>query len=144
MLTPWEDIELGIESGSTEVELTHEIIDEYLESMDLDYSLFRRDRGDDRIAPPDLAPKLAARNLYTDYIREHFGNPIRAKQAFAFDRAVRVGTRLKATGRLVEKYERREKQFLCFEAQFTDGSGTTFLRDHRTFLLVPPSFLIKQ
>ena len=72
--------------------MTHKIIDEYLESIDLDYPLFKGDRGGGRIAPPDLAPKFAARNLYTNYIRDHFGNPIRAKQALAFDRVVLLGS----------------------------------------------------
>ena len=140
----WEDIEIGLEAGTVEITLTHALIDEYIDVMGIDYPLFQRERGDDRISPPDLAPKLAARKLYTNYIREHFGKPIRAKQAFAFERAVRVGTRLKATGHLVDKYERREKRFLCFGADFTDSSGTIYLRDQRTYLLVPPGFLIKQ
>jgi acyl dehydratase len=142
MPIPWDELEIGTETGRVELTLTDEMIDEYLASMDSDHPWFTGDEraSGGRTAPPDLVPKLAMTALFQDYIQRDIGPNIRAKQAFKFLAPVRPGMRVKAVGRLVEKYERRGKRFITLEALFTDEQGTPLVLDRRTQLVLSPDF----
>jgi acyl dehydratase len=146
MAIPWDELELGTETGRFEVTVTAEMIDDYLASMDSDHPWFAG--GDSpfggRIAPPDLVPKVAMTALFQDFVQRDIGPNIRAKQTFKFFAPVHVGTRVRAVGRLVEKYERRGKHFITLEALFTDESGQPLVLDRRTQLVLSPDFKIKK
>ena len=146
MPVPWDDLEIGTETGRFELTVTSEMIDEYLASMDNDHPWFTG--GDSpfggRTAPPDLVPKLGMTVLFQDYIQSVIGPNIRAKQAFKFFAPVRPGMTVKAVGRLVEKYERRGKRFITFEALFTDEHGTHLVLDRRTQLVLSPDFQMQK
>jgi hypothetical protein len=141
----WEDIKIGVESGSIDMIVTDEMIDEYSESMECDYQAFLRDaESTDRIVPPDMVPKLAMRPLFTNYLNQHIGKGVRAKQAFKFHHPVQVGMRVRAVGYLVDKYERRDKRFVSFEALFESDVATPLLTDRRSIMVVQPNFLMRE
>lgn len=146
MPIPWEELQVGTETGRFELTVTGEMIDEYLASMDNDHPWSAGTEGPfgGRTAPPDLVPKLAMTALFQEYIQRDIGPNIRAKQAFKFFAPVRPGTKVQAVGRLVEKYERRGKRFITLEALFTDEKGTPLVLDRRTQLVLSPDFQLQK
>lgn len=146
MAIPWDDLEIGTETGRFELTVTDEMIDDYLASMDNDHPWFT---GSDspfggRTAPPDLVPKLAMTALFQDFVQRDVGPNIRAKQAFKFFAPVRPGATVRAVGRLIEKYERRGKRFITLEALFTDEAGSPLVLDRRTQLVLSPDFQMRK
>lgn len=136
--------QIGTETGRIELVIGDRDVDDYLHAMDMDASLYPRDGTGKRIAPPELAPKLAMMTLIQDYCLRVIGNNIRAKQAFVCLKPVYVGSRIRAVGRLVDTYERRGKQFVTFEAVFTDEAGERLVIDRRTQLVTGANFKLEK
>ena len=136
--------QIGTETGRMELVINDSDVDDYLRAMDMDASLYPRDSPGRRIAPPELAPKLAMMTLIQDYCLRVIGNNIRAKQAFVCLKPVYVGTRIQAVGKLVDAYERRGKQFVTFEAVFTDEAGKQLVIDRRTQLVTGANFKLEK
>jgi acyl dehydratase len=146
MPIPWDALEIGTETGRFAMTVTDEMIDEYLASMDNDHPWFT---GHDtpfgeRLAPPDLVPKLAMTALFQEFVQRDIGPNIRAKQSFEFLAPVHPGTKVRAVGRLIEKYERRGKRFITLEALFTDERGTPLVRDRRTQMVLSADFAMSR
>ena len=146
MPIPWDELQIGIETGRVELTVTGRMIDEYLDSMDSDHPWFTGGENPfgARTAPPDLVPKLAMTALFQEFIHREIGPNIRAKQAFKFFAPVHPGMKVQAVGRLVEKYERRGKHFVTLEALFTDDKGTPLVLDRRTQLVLSPDFKMQK
>lgn len=140
MTTPWEDLAPGTETGSIEFVLTERMIDEYLEAMECSHPWFEGGAlpYPTRIAPTDMLAKIAMTEVFQNYIHRELGPNMRARQSFKFCAPVPVGTKIKAIGRLTEKYEKRGKRFVTLEAVFTDEHGKELLVDKRTQYLFPP------
>ena len=140
MPTSWEDLVPGTETGSVEFVVTEAMINDYVEAMELKHPWF--DGGQSpysgRIAPTDMIAKLAMTEVFQNYIQRELGPNMRSRQAFKFFAPVRAGMKIKATGRLAEKYERRGKRFISMEALFTDEQGNALLLDKRTQYLLAP------
>ncbi len=146
MAMTWDTVPIGAETGHTELVVTDQMIDEYLAAMELDLPWFTGAAAPygKRIAPPDMVPKLCMYTLFQDYLHREIGANIRAKQAFAFYAPIPVGTKVTAVGRLVEKYERRGRRFVTFEALFTDEAGNKLVLDRRTQLVLGENFNIEK
>ena len=142
MPVPWEALPIGAETGTFETVVTDAMIDEYVASLEITNPWFTTGPSPygGRVAPPDMLPKLAMNDLYQNFLHRVMGENMRAKQAFTNYAPVRPGMRVKASGRLAEKYERRGKRFVTFEALFTDEEGRALVLDRRTqYLPVPRS-----
>jgi acyl dehydratase len=122
-----------------ELVVTGPMIDEYLEAMELAHPWFSGGESpfQGRIVPSDMIAKLAMTDVFQNYIQRELGPNMRSRQAFKFFAPIPVGMKVKATGRLTEKYERRGKRFVTMEALFTDEQGTPLLLDKRTQYLFP-------
>ena len=141
MPTPWEDLDPGTVTGSEEFVVTDVMIDEYLDAMELDHPWFSSGVSPYkvRIAPTDMIAKLSMIDVFQNYIQRELGPNMRSRQAFKLYAPIRAGMKVKATGRLAEKYERRGKRFVTMEALFTDEEGAALLLDKRTQYLLPPA-----
>lgn len=139
MPTSWEDLTPGTVTGSIEFVVTDEMIDVYLDAMELSHPWFTTGASPytSRLAPSDMIAKLAMTEVFQNFTQRELGPNMRARQAFKFYAPVRSGTKVKATGRLTEKYERRGKRFVTMEALFTDEQGNPLLLDKRTQYLLP-------
>jgi acyl dehydratase len=146
MAMTWDEVNVGAETGRTDLLVTDAMIDQYLEAMELDLPWFAAAAPPyaTRVAPPDMVPKLCMNALFQDFLHREIGPNIRAKQAFSFYAPIPVGTRVHAVGRLVEKYERRGRRFVTFEAVFTDDSGRKLALDRRTQLVLGQDFNIEK
>jgi len=140
MATTWEDLIPGTVTGSIEFVVTDQMIDEYLDAMEFSHAWFTTGAAPyaTRIAPTDLVAKLAMTDVFQNYIHRELGPNMRARQAFQFYAPIRAGAKVKATGRLTEKYEKRGKRFVTLEALFTDEKDNPLLLDKRTQYLLPP------
>lgn len=145
MAMTWDTVPIGAETGRADLVVTAAMIDEYLAAMELDLPWFTGGAPPygARIAPPDMVPKLCMQALFQDYLQREIGPNIRAKQAFTFYAPIPVGTSVRAVGRLVEKYERRSRRFMTFEALFTDAAGHKLVLDRRTQLVLGENFHIE-
>jgi acyl dehydratase len=141
----WEGLAIGTEAGRVEIAVTDAMIDDYLETMELDCPFFLRPIPPfaARIAPPDMVPKLAMAVLSEAFCNRVVGPNIRAKQVFQFFVPVFAGTLVRATSRVVEKYERRNRRFVTLEALFVDGAGQRLALDRRTQMVLGSDFAMK-
>lgn len=142
MVTRVEDVDVGVVSGVAEIAITDEVVDEFLAAMEMDDPIFRLGavQGGKRLAPSHLPPKLALYPLYGDFIEREFGGAVFAKQTFRFHNPVWVGSTVKATAKLIETYERRGKNFVVFEGQFSDEANKPLATERRTVIPLFPAF----
>lgn len=142
MATRPEDVTIGTESGTVEIDLTDAIVDEFLAAMEVDEPLFTKGAVESgkRLAPPHLAPKLSLYPLYGKYIDGELGGAVFAKQTFTFHAPAWVGTKVRGRAKIVDKYERRGKNFVVFEGEFTDEAGKPLVTERRTVMPIASGF----
>lgn len=136
MGTELESTAIGVATGTFEIVITDEVLDDFLAGMEMDDPIFAPGGFEPgrRLAPSHLAPKLGLYPLYGDFIEKHFGGAIFAKQMFALHAPVWVGEPVSGEAKLVERYERRGKNFVVFEGRFTDRDGQLLVLERRTVM----------
>lgn len=134
MTTEWQDLEIGVETGRFSLFVTNEIIDEYVDSLEITHPWYTSPNSPygGRIAPPDMLPKLGMDVLFQEYAGRVVGRNMRARQAYKFYAPIKPGMTVSAIGRLTDKYEKRGKRFVTFEALFVDEAGNPLVLDMRT------------
>jgi acyl dehydratase len=138
-----EALQVGETVGEVVLTITEEMVDAYAEAVgDFNPLFMENDITGRRIAHPELLPKIATDILWVPMF-ERMPN-IRAKQAYTYLEPVRTGLTYRASGSVVEKYEKRGKLFLVFEAIFRDEGGKEVLRDRRTQLVLSEDVTIKR
>ncbi len=135
-------LQIGEAVGEVSITITEAMVDAYAAAVgDFNRLFMEKDAGGRRTAHPELLPKIAMETLWMP-IFERMPN-IRAKQAYTFLAPVRTGQTYHAVGRVAEKYEKRGRLFVVFEAAFMDATGTEVLRDRRTQLVLTEDVTIK-
>ena len=127
-----------------EVAVTDAMVDAYAAAVGDFNPLFifmEKDGAGARSAHPELLPKFAMDSLWLPTF-ERMPN-IRAKQAYTYLEPVQTGLTYRATGYVAEKYEKRGRLFVVFEAIFKDAKGREVLRDRRTQLVLSEEVTIK-
>jgi acyl dehydratase len=126
-----EALQIGEVVGEVSVTVNDAMIDAYAAAVGDDNPLFmEKDASGRRIAHPELLPKFAMENLWMPIFERM--PTIRAKQAYTCREPVRTGQSYRAVGYVADKYEKRGRVFVVFEAIFTDEFGKEVLRDRRT------------
>lgn len=128
----YEDIEVGRSLGSLEWVVTEEMIDQQCH-MDIDYHFwFSVDSPwGGRIAPPQISyrpPRWLISRTYN--VRGLF-----IKWEMENVRPIRPGVKLTVSGRIADKYVRKEREFVVYEAEATEESGDVIFRTRRTHVL---------
>ncbi len=137
-----EALQAGDIVGEVAITITEAMVDDYAAAVEDFSPLFmQRDASGRRIAHPELLPKFATDILWVPMF-ERMPN-IRAKQAYTYLELVRTGLTYRAVGYVAEKYEKRGKLFIVFEAAFKDEDGKEVLRDRRTQLVLTDEVAIK-
>jgi hypothetical protein len=138
----WSTIPVGARTGELTIEVTDQLVDDYLQIMGwFDLPWFTRPTAPftARVAPPDLLPKLGMTALVQAHVWERLGPNIRVRQAFSFHAPVLVGARVRGVGHLHDKYERRGKHFVVMRVVYRGEDGTTLVVDERTQLMLGES-----
>ncbi len=144
MFNSWEEITVGAQTGSVDFVVTEAMVDEHLAAVELDGKwLEEPSDGGKRVIPSDLLPKLSMKALFTDYMLTNVGPNMRVKQTFKFFSPVYSGTRILATGRISDKYEKSAKRYVALEAMFTDTEGTPLMLDQRVVTVLGENFKMK-
>ena len=138
-----ERLQIGEAVGEVAITITEAMVDAYAAAVGDFNPLFmeKRDVAGRRIAHPELLPKFATDVLWVPMF-EQMPN-IRAKQVYTYLEPVRTGLTYRARGYVAEKYEKRGRLFLVFEAIFKDENGKEVLRDRRTQLVLTGEVTIK-
>ncbi len=130
-----EALTIGETVGEVSITITDAMVDAYAAAVgDFSPLFMKKDAGGRRIAHPELLPKIATDALWVPLF-ERMPN-IRAKQAYTYLEPVRTGVTYRARGTVADRYEKRGRLFLVFEAIFKDEVGREVLRDRRTQLVL--------
>ena len=127
----FEDIEVGQSIGEMEWQVTDELIDLQCH-LDQDFDpLFFPQGGNARIAPPQITYRpprwlfsraYNVRGLFVRWESESF-------------RAIEANTTLKVAGSIVEKYIKKDREFVVYETEGKDAAGNLVFRTRRTHVL---------
>ena len=127
----FDDIEIGHSLGQMEWQITDELIDLQCQ-LDQDFDPMYFPQGDAaRIAPPQITYRpprwlfsraYNVRGLFVRWENESF-------------RAIEPNTTLTVTGTIVDKYIRKEREFVVYQAEGRDAAGNLVFRTKRTHVL---------
>jgi acyl dehydratase len=128
--TAYEGFEVGASLGPVEFTIDAGIADAWLELHEGDGAWYRAAGG---IVPSSVLSLYLLPVLYQRY--PPLQGIVLTRQQFAFHRPLRAGEPLTAAGRVVEKYERRGRQFIRWSAEFRTADGTLVVDAANSFML---------
>jgi hypothetical protein len=115
---------VGDEYGPLEYTLTPEKLE-----------LYRRAIGDPEAVFATIASKDYANLLRTRYT---LGEVVNARHETRYHRPPEVGDRVRITGRLVDRFVKRERPFIVVETISTDAAGEVLVESRTTLALGRP------
>jgi acyl dehydratase len=131
----YEALQVGEEFASDEHLVTPEDIETYAFAVDDPHPWFlEASPFGGPVAHPTLTGNQALHMRHNKYI-VHAG--LHAKMEFQFLEPVRPGMRVRSRGRLIDKYERRGKQFMVTSFVTEDEAGRPLVRGQFTQMLIP-------
>jgi acyl dehydratase len=131
----YEALTVGEQFVSDTHLVTPEDIEAYAFAVDDHHPWFTEEsRFCGRVAHPTLMANQALHLRHSKYV-VHAG--LHAKMEFNFLEPVRLGMRLRSRGTVVDKYERRGRQYMVTEFVTEDENGTTLVRGQFTQMLIP-------
>ncbi|HYD57666.1 MAG TPA: hypothetical protein VEB41_12220 [Burkholderiales bacterium] len=129
--TPYAGFAIGRDLGETRFTITPEIAEEYFRAVDADRALYRID-GRQAAAPNVLFPYMTCA-LYRTYppiqgivmgeVEIEFHHPIWADE----------DTEVVATGRILDKFERKGRRYVRWEEEFRRADGQLLAKLVNTF-----------
>lgn len=128
----FEDIEIGQTLGEMEWEITDDLIDLQCQlDQDFDPMYFPQGDGGKRVAPPSITYRpprwlfsraYNVRGLFVRWDNEMF-------------RAIEPDTTIKVTGSIVDKFVKKDREFVVYQAEGHDAQGNLIFRSKRTHVL---------
>lgn len=128
----FDEIEIGHPLGEIEWKIDDDLIDlQCLLDQDFDPLFFPTRADASRIAPPQITYRPPRWLLSREYnVRGLF---VRwENEAFA---EIRPNTTIKVTGRVVDKFVKKDREFVVYEAEGHDADGRLVFRTRRTHVL---------
>lgn len=128
---PFDEIKIGEVLGPWEIQISPQTIEQYCKEYD-DYNPMYMDNspfGYPVVPPAFLATYWDLRLLHTKY-DAHATVPYKTEQEFI--NPAKVGKRLIANGKIVDKYVRHGLEYLVIESTLTDEDGVLIrkMTDH--------------
>ncbi len=123
----FEDVPVGVENEPIEIVLTPELVQWYTHALDSpndDLYRYGSPLGEP-IVPPAVLENLGLGLRGVRIIAP--GGSVHARTEVEHKKPVKVGTKIRAEGRLSEKYEKRGKYYLVWEVTVRDESGDEVL-----------------
>jgi acyl dehydratase len=129
----YEDLTVGEEFVSGEQVVMPEDIEAYAFAVDDDHPWFSEDSPfGGPVAHPTFMANQALRLRHTRYV---VPAGLHAKMEFEFLEPIRPGARVRARGRVIDKYERRGRPYMVTEYETYDEHGTVLVRGQFTQML---------
>ncbi|MDB5041031.1 MAG: hypothetical protein JWN27_1757 [Candidatus Eremiobacteraeota bacterium] len=131
--TPSSAIDAGSLLPEMRFTISPEIVEEYLASIDADRSLYSLDGR--AIAPPNVLFVYQLAVLYRKY--PPIQGIILTEQTWDFHAPIWADetTEIVADGKIVERFEKRGKQFMRWSADFRSSNGTKLATSTNTMYL---------
>ncbi len=131
----WDLMEVGEEFGPIEVVVTDHMIKSFAYAVDdYDPAYMVGLPGVGRIGHPTLLCRDARDVIRTAYELSSGGAGLHAKHECELFGCPRLGQKITLTGRHIDKYIKREKQYIILEAEAVDEEGKLLLRQRSTHL----------
>jgi hypothetical protein len=128
----YDDIRVGQSLGEMEWQVTDDLIDLQCQlDQDFDPLFFPQNEGAKRLAPPQITYRpprwlfsraYNVRGLFVRWENESF-------------RAIEPGTTLKVSAEIVDKFLKKEREFVVYQAEGRDSDGNLVFRTRRTHVL---------
>lgn len=136
------EVYVGRDMGGREYTITPSLVGRYLEGTDDRADIYEKSPFDVAVAPPLLFHS----EVYADlgwYLPNLIGN-LHAKQEWELFHPMRLGEVVRTRSTVVERYTKRNREYLVNEVLITDASGRWLQRSrtHQSFLIenyTPPS-----
>ena len=130
----FEDFEVGKKFPPLRFTIDREVVDQYLKICrgDRDYYLGDNELGEP-IAPPTTLAVYQLPVLYQQYPPDQ--GIVLTHQKFVYHAPIRPETPIVAQGEIVDKYERRGKQYISWRATYTYEDGTLLCETANSFML---------
>lgn len=124
------DLDTGDMLGPVEYDLGAFAVREYCHAIELDDELFQG--AEDAVVPPTLV-HIAKLRLYQAACPQGTGPDARIHVEFdaTFKRPIPVGTRVKVSGTVAERYEKRGRDFVVTDIEMRDACTDVLLVDYR-------------
>jgi len=130
----FEEIEVGEELGPHEYFLAAPFVQKYCAAIDSTCPWQIREASSlIRIVPPTLLGNLSFRLLETKFYRQ--AGTVHAGQEFEFFYPIPWESKLLSRGKILDKYIKRAKQWVVYEAHFYDEKGRALGRSRLTEVL---------
>ncbi|MGE5618609.1 MAG: MaoC family dehydratase [Sphingomonadaceae bacterium] len=131
----WELMEVGETFGPIEVVVTDHMIKSFAYAVDdYDPAYMVGVPGVGRIGHPPLLCREARDVIRTSYDLASGGAGLHAKHECEFLSSPRLGQRVIITGSHIDKYIKRDKQYIILESLVRDEAGNLILRQRSTHL----------
>ncbi len=132
----YEAVTVGEEFKSDDFLVKPEDVDTYAYAVDDDNPWYREDSPyGGRIAHPTLLGNQALLLRHSRYV---IPAGLHAKMQFEFLEPIRVGMRVRSYGKVLDKYERRERHYMVTQFETRDEeSGTVLVRGQFTQMIFP-------
>lgn len=128
----FEDIKIGQSLGEMEWRITDDLIDLQCQlDQDFDPMFFPQGDGAKRVAPPQITYRpprwlfsraYNVRGLFVRWESETF-------------RAIEPNTTITVSGSIVDKFVKKEREFVVYQAEGRDAAGNLIFRTKRTHVL---------
>jgi len=131
----WEVMEVGEEFGPIELAVTDHMIKSFAYAVDdYDPAYLSDAAGTGRLGHPTLLCRDARDVIRTMYDIASGGGGLHAKHECKLYGCPHLGEQVVLTGRHVEKYLKRDKQYIILESEARRKDGTLLLRQRSTHL----------
>ena len=130
----WENMEVGEEFGPMEVVVDDHKLKSFCFALDdFDPKYMGGNPRCERVGMPGVLCNDLLRVPQTRYdFRTGAGTGLHAKQEWEVFRPIKLGEKATITGRYVDKYIKRDKQYVVLEAEAKDEKGKLILRGKAT------------
>jgi acyl dehydratase len=134
----YETVTVGEEFRSDDFLIKPEDVDTYAYAVDDHHPWYTEDSPfGGRIAHPTLMANQALLMRHSRYI---VPAGLHAKMQFEFLEPLRAGMRVRTHGRIVDKYERRDRHYMVTQFETRDEeTGTVLVRGQFTQMIFPES-----
>jgi len=130
------EVYVGRDFGGGEYEITPDLVERYIAGTGDDNPWYRGPSPLGRPVAPALIVHSAVFHTLDWYLPNIYGN-LHARQEFDFLAPVMVGERLRSRSVIVDRYMKRDREYVVNETLIFDSSGRVLTRGrtHQSFLL---------
>jgi hypothetical protein len=126
------DVQVGSSTGDELVEITPELVNWYVEAIESDHAWYHGESPfGGPIAPALILPSAPYRSANLWYLPNRYGN-LHAKMQWELFRPINVGEFIARSGVVVDRYLKRDRDFVVAESELRDEQGLLVARTRAT------------